>query len=90
MANIIQIVGLAVGGDSPLDGQYVHDFDPDGYAGRGNLRATDDPARAKRFENAIAAWEFWRAQSTVKPMRDDGRPNRPLTAYTVKVLPINS
>lgn len=66
-------------------GRWVMAADPDANAGRGAVEFTDDPARALRFPDAGAALRFWRAQSTVVPLRPDGRPNRPLTAFTCDV-----
>jgi hypothetical protein len=62
---------------------WLKDFDADAEDGFGRFEFTTDPDDAKRFEDAAAASEEWRRQSTVRPLRDDGKPNRPLTAYTV-------
>lgn len=56
---------------------------PDDVVGAANW--TEDPAEALHFATAAAAIAAWRVQSTVVPVRADGRPNRPLTAYTVSV-----
>lgn len=37
-----------------------------------------------------AAMECWKTQSTVQPLRDDGQPNRPLTAYNVVIEKVSS
>jgi hypothetical protein len=58
--------------------------------GRGNTLITPDPQRAKRFETNAQAFEFWRQQSKAVPLRPDGKPNRPLTAYTVEILPFGA
>ena len=64
-------------------GPYLEWADPDAKDGFGDDRWTDDVAKAKRFPSLAAALECWKAQSTVRPFRDDGRPNRPMTAYSV-------
>jgi hypothetical protein len=46
---------------------------------------TTNPAWALRFENGGDAMRFWRQQSILQPLRDDGKPNRPLTAFTVEI-----
>lgn len=46
---------------------------------------TPDLAEAMRFADAGAALLTWRTQSTVRPLRPDGKPNRPLSAYTIEV-----
>lgn len=66
-------------------GQWIRSFDPDAYDGRGDLATTEDPALALRFPDAVTAWRFWRQQSTVRPLRPDGKPNRPLTALSIMV-----
>lgn len=53
--------------------------------GRGHVMLTDKPEEAKRFADAREALTFYRQQSKTVPMRPDGRPNRPLTAYSISV-----
>jgi len=55
--------------------------------GRGDLKVTRDPAKALRFPDAAKAMEFYRRQSKTRRWRSDGRPNRPLTAYSVEIVP---
>ena len=88
MAVIIRLVSPARGGTSPSDGHYIMAFDPDGHGGRGDLRTTGDPGKAKRFDSPADAREFWRQRSSIQPLRADGKPNRPLTAFTVEVLEV--
>jgi hypothetical protein len=64
-------------------GQYLHWFDPDANDGYGLFGWTDDIAKARRFPSFRAAMECWKQESSVRPLRDDGRPNRPLTAFSV-------
>ena len=52
--------------------------------GRGRARWTADPKKALIFPSFLEAFDFWRQRSTTVPIRDDGKPNRPLTAYTVE------
>jgi hypothetical protein len=71
---------------SEHDGRYVKDFQPDlNEWGQGNLSTTDVPTEAKQFANSGDAFAFWKQQSKRCPLRDDGKPNRPLTAYTVMI-----
>jgi hypothetical protein len=70
--------------DNP-EGSYVEEFDPDAENGRGVLKGTRDKSKAKKFADAKEAMEFYRQQSTVRPLRPDGHPNRPLTAYSVSI-----
>jgi hypothetical protein len=46
-------------------------------------KLTDDIRGAKEFQNIPLAMEFYRTQSQRAPLRDDGKPNRPLTAFSV-------
>jgi hypothetical protein len=64
-------------------GQYLEWSDPDAEDGFGDERWTDDLAKAKKFGSFAEALECWKAESTIRPLRDDGKPNRPMTAYSV-------
>ena len=44
--------------------------------------------KAMRFEDAACALAYWRLQSTLVPFRPDGKPNRPLTALTIELQPV--
>ena len=89
MKVIMRILGVgasAVGFDGAA-GQYVRSYDPDGNDGRGDLEITNDPARARVFTDAGEGLRVWRSQATACPIRWDGKPNRPLTAFTVTFEP---
>lgn len=75
-----------------LDGppQFLSAVDYDYHApGRlyptGIVEITDNPARALTWPDKESAFEAWRRQSTSVPLRTDGRPNRPLTAFTIAI-----
>lgn len=68
---------------TPVDGAYLLAFDPNGREGRGVFVWTDEPEWAMKFETVGAAMDEWRRTSTTHPTRDDGKPNRPLTAFTL-------
>lgn len=82
MAIIIRAFGFANGHPCPHAGQFLEWFDFDAYGGVGFGHFTADPAKAKRFDTTADAMAFWQTQSTVKPTRPDGLPNRPLTLLT--------
>lgn len=88
MPHVIRVLEVAGAQTMPGDpaGMYVVDCDVDAHDGRGDAELTDDWVRAKRFANIEEALTFYRRESTVKPLREDGQPNRPLTAYTVEVI----
>lgn len=71
---------------------YLKTFDPDyvpdnaawkltGITGRATFTA--DVSEAMRFDTLEDAMRCWQQQSTRQPLRGDGRPNKPLTAYTI-------
>jgi hypothetical protein len=64
---------------------WVKDFDVNANGGRGNVSFTKSPSFAKKFASVGEAFSAYRMQSTLEPFRDDGLPNRPLTAYTVEI-----
>ena len=65
------------------EGAWLVGYDPDAYGGRGHARWSHDPVEAMRFASQGEAMRFWRTPSTVRPLRADGSPNRPLTACSV-------
>jgi hypothetical protein len=71
------------GFDAPEAGKYLRFFDPDLHGGRGLITTTSDIGKARRFADAAEALLCWRQQSRRVPYRPDGKPNRPLTAFTV-------
>ena len=90
---VVQLVGLINGGTTAFDGQYLVEYDPgrDGIepsTGRTmmcHLVTTSDRAQAFQFDDAAAAFETWQLVDPRKPVRVDGKPNRPLTAFTVGI-----
>lgn len=75
-----ELVRMAVAGVEP-EWRYLESYDVNGDDGRGIVITTDDKSKALRFATTAEAMEAWRMQSTAVPLRHDGRPNRPLTAY---------
>ncbi len=86
--HIIRLIGTVQGVPSPFDGQCVVVYDPRPIS-RGEapiLKTTPFELLAKRFATAAAAAEYWRRDSGV--LRDDGKPDRPLTAWTVEIVDV--
>jgi hypothetical protein len=86
MGTIIKIVERSTGEPDEADGKYIESFDPlwnQNGLGVGHLVVTEDDKKALVFEDAKRALEFWKQQSPTVPIRPDGKPNRPLTAFTV-------
>lgn len=80
-------VTLAIAGaeGTTVLGDYLEWSDPNAKFGRGDDGWTSDLAKAKKFATFDAAMKCWKQQSTLVPTRLDGKPNRPLTAYSVSV-----
>ena len=75
----------SLAGGTPVHG-FLKSFDPDAHNGRGDITFTRDASQAMKFDNGAQALECWRTQSTVRPLRPDGWPNRPLTAFTIEIV----
>jgi hypothetical protein len=81
----IRAVGFANGQDCPHAGYWLRRFDFEAYNGQGHGVFTTYLGHAKVFPSKEAAMDFWRRQSSTRPFRPDGAPNRPLTALTVVI-----
>lgn len=84
---VLRIIGPAIGGPSDLDGCWLKSYDPDAREGRGEVVGTRLREEALVFADPGQALACWRRASTVMPLRPDGKPNRPLSAFTVEILP---
>lgn len=85
LVDFVGIPGPLVERDVP-PGSYCRSFNPDAHDGQGDVTWTADLRHAVQFSSAGGAMRFYRQRSTVRPLRDDGRPNRPLTAATVEII----
>lgn len=83
---VLLVVGFANGGKSQYDGQYLTTYDPDWGDGLGRVWTSPRIGDAIQFSSIAEALNLWKKQSTVKPLREDGRPNRPMTALTVETI----
>ena len=77
---LMRQMGAADGRALPHDGQFLAAFDFEAHGGQGEISLTPDPALAMRFRDTAQAFEFWRRSPECRPIRADGKPNRPLTA----------
>lgn len=97
MQYVIQLIAIGNYQDSPFDGQYLKEYDPNkrgkdpmGHDMFAHVVTTPSLEDAMKFPNQMDAWQFWRQPSTRWPIRPhDGMPNRPLTAFTISVMPAN-
>lgn len=89
---VIRILACADG--APLKGLeggpnlFVESYRLDDAAGRGAVVFTHEPAKARRFDTKTACFAAWSATHQRAPVRPDGRPNKPLTAYHAEFLPL--
>jgi hypothetical protein len=83
---IIQIMGAAPDGRPPPHATYLQSMDFEAADGRGHVVFTHAQDEAMAFKDTIEAMSFYRTQSSSKPLRPDGKPNRPLTAYNVALI----
>ena len=83
---LMRVVAMADGRPGNWAGMYLHSADFDANGGIGDMAFTSDPARAMRFASSDEVLELWHTQSTVLPLRPDGKPNRPLTALTIQIV----
>ncbi len=83
---IIRVLGYAIEGGPglPYEPCFLKAYDPNSQ--HGHLTFTPSPDDALRFADVLCALKCWKQQSTTHPLRDDLRPNRPFTAYTIEVL----
>jgi hypothetical protein len=77
--------GTPDGGRTPYDGQFLKSFDFEAAGGRGEVVMTNQLDEAKVFPSAVDVFQFMRQVPECKPLREDGRPNRPLTATNWEV-----
>lgn len=80
----IVLIGRADGRTEGLPvGNYLASYNPEGAGGNGVAKWTPDPTQAMTFATAEAATSCYRAVPYNRPLRPDGKPNRPLTIFTV-------
>lgn len=83
---IIQIICDAAGLPCSEEGAFVMEMDFEAMEGYGHLVATRHPSKAKQFATPEEAMRFYQTAPACHPLRSDGKPNRPMTAYTVEFL----
>jgi len=85
----VEMAGTTVRlGTEPVPGAFLKSYDVEAHEGFGDAVWTLDPKQAKLFESQVDAFSAWTTTSEIKPWREhDGKPNRPLTAFTITVEP---
>lgn len=91
MPCVLICLGYANGWPCEFAGQYLEWFKPNMEPPVQLDKWTVDLAKAQRFKDAGEALAEWKRERTVgiNP-RQDGKPNRPLTAFSVEVHKIDS
>ena len=79
----VQLEGFVHHGDGTVSGQWLESFDAEANDGWGDAVFTDDITKAMKFPSMNEAFELWKTTSKTRPKRPDGKPNRPLTAFTI-------
>lgn len=82
----IELAGAAELVDpSVKPGDYLKTYDPEAHDGQGFVEWTRNPDDAMKFITTGAALELVRYQPKNRPYRADGKPNRPITAFTISI-----
>lgn len=81
---LIRIVDVDLFTLSPEARGLLATWDVNGHDGLGSFTITENPWEALGWPSLDIAREAYREQSHVKPMRADGKPNRPMTVFTVR------
>lgn len=85
---IVEQVGGVIAPAPEAPHGWVMSFDPEAREGRGSLELTEDLDEAMKFADMGEAIAYYRRQSQTTPYREDGKPNRPMTAFTVTFQPV--
>jgi hypothetical protein len=86
----IRILGVNGGESTEFDGKWLAEYDPtrqgrspDGRPMIAHVRVVDDPKNAMVFPTTSEAFQCWQKEDGI---RDDFKPNRPLTAFSVEFI----
>lgn len=85
LIKILSVAGAIIDSKG-LVGGYLRRYDPEAHDGQGHMESTNDVAEAVRFETVADALRAYQAVPKKRPRRPDGRPNKPLTAFTIEVV----
>lgn len=79
----VRLEGTATLRQGDPAGQWLQAADLEAHDGQGFAEFTHDPTQALAFNTTHDAIDYYLRASATRPLRRDGRPNRPLTAFTV-------
>lgn len=66
---------------------WLKSFNVDAHHGRGEVKLSPHRAQAMKFKDVESAYRAYMTIPLANPIRDDGKPNRPLTAFTAEFCP---
>jgi hypothetical protein len=89
------MTGFVIKAEDPevVRGQLLQYYDPEIKDPRdprrtGYTKWTHDPLMAIVYRTGQDAMAEWMRVSVAVPLRPDGRPNRPLSAFTITIMPL--
>ncbi len=89
MPCVVKIIAWADGRKSRVSGWYIKSVDVQAAPISDMwLVPTEDLDEAKRWPDVAAVHRTYREVLQSDPVRPDGKPNRPLTALTIEILPV--
>lgn len=71
-------------------GCYLKSYNPEDSDGRGSAVFTTKIEDAATFRTFGEAMDLYRSVPNCRPIRADGEPNRPLTAFTIMIEPLDN
>lgn len=86
---LVKALGFARDKPCSFAGQFLEWYDPDADENGPIAAWTSDLDKAKKFETTEDALAEWHRVRTVDPVRPDGKPNKPLTAISIEIVPID-
>jgi hypothetical protein len=87
---VMQILGYASGEHCEVAGAYVFSVNIQTIPDLNWLRITWDKAEALRFKDTVEAFKVFNEVLQSVPVRPDGKPNKPLTAFNLLIEPYNT
>lgn len=88
MSFVLRILAVSNGEGQHLpltEPVYLKSYDIEAHDGRGSAEWTRNRNDAMKFVSLNHAAGAWNTQSKIRPLRPDGKPNKPLTSFTVEV-----
>lgn len=81
----VRVKVIAIGNHMLSPMSYLRAFDHEANDGRGKATLTHDPSKAMLFTDMGAVFEFWNKVPQNRPLRPDGKPNKPLSVASMEI-----